>query len=89
MSWVMRSPSCSQSSEIAGQVGALRVVGDQVAQQHGGALRHCAPASSKSVEQLVVDPAAKAARIAGAAVASACPLHAARSRVFHTRFTAR
>ena len=38
MSWAMRSPSCSQRTQLAREVGALGVVDEQVAQQQGGAL---------------------------------------------------
>ena len=50
MSWAMRSPSCSQSSTSRGQVGALGVVGEQVAQQQRRAL-DVAPGLLEQVEQ--------------------------------------
>ena len=43
MSWVMRSPSCSQLDESRGDAVGLRVVGEQVAQQARPRAARCAP----------------------------------------------
>ena len=42
MSWVMRSPSCSHAFRSCASVGALGVVGEQVAQQQRGSAARCA-----------------------------------------------
>ena len=48
MSWAMRSPSCSQSSSVARQLGALGVLGEHVAQQQRSRAATLRPDSSKS-----------------------------------------
>ena len=72
--------------DLPGEAGPLRVVRDQLAQQPGGA----GGVSTRLLverEQLVVHPSAKEAHSTQGT--SAFPLHLSRSRVFHTRFTAR
>ena len=38
MSWTIRSPSCSQTQDVAGEPGLLGIVRQQVAQEQRGAL---------------------------------------------------
>ena len=83
MSWAMRSPSCSQSDELARELGALGVVDQQVAQQQRGAL-DVSPATPRAARQTSSRGRARCSR---AIATNASPRRAAKpgsSRVFHS-----